>query len=123
MEIQTTAPTCACAEQIAALNTKITSLRSTIAGHEMNVDAVKDYIGENELVDDEHVTAIAELLGIELTKEYEVEFTISVSATITGPLGASRSDLEEAISWEISSQGYLYDVNAFDGSIDIQSYS
>jgi hypothetical protein len=123
MEIQTTAPTCACAEQIATLNTKITSLRSTIAGHEMNVDAVKDYIGENELVDDEHVTAIAELLGIELTKEYEVEFTISVSATITGPLGASRSDLEEAISWEISSQGYLYDVNAFDGSIDIQSYS
>ena len=122
MEIETSAPTCACADQIAALNTKIAGLRSTIAMHETNVDAVKDYIGENELVDDEHVEAIAGLLGIELTKEYEVEFTISVSATITGPLGASRSDLEEAISWEISSQDYQYDVNAFDGSIDSLSY-
>ena len=83
-------------------------------------DKLKDYLVENyDEIGEEHATEIANIFGIDLSKEVEVEFTVSIKATITIPVNEDVSDLSTYdFDVEISSNESKYEVEQFDADID-----
>ena len=82
-------------------------------------DKLKDYLVENYDELDEHATEIANIFSIDLSKEVEVEFTVSIKATITIPVNEDVSDLSTYdFNVEISSNESKYEVEQFDADID-----
>lgn len=82
-------------------------------------DKLKDYLVENYDELDEHATEIANIFSIDLSKEVEVEFTVSIKATITIPVNEDVSDLSTYdFDVEISSNESKYEVEQFDADID-----
>ena len=83
-------------------------------------DKLKDYLVENfDELGEEHATEIANIFSIDLTKEVEVEFTVSIKATITIPVNEDVSDLSTYdFDVEISSNESKYEVEQFDADID-----
>jgi hypothetical protein len=91
--------------------------------HEKNVNSVRDYLIENFEELDEHAEAIANLLGIDLSAEIDVEFIVSVRATIAVPLGTTARDLSTYdFDVEIISNDSNYEIQDYDADIeDIRS--
>ena len=83
-------------------------------------DKLKDYLVENfDEIGEEHATEIANIFGIDLTKEIEVEFNVTIKATITIPVNEDVSDLSiYDFDVEISSNESKYDIEQFDADID-----
>ena len=83
-------------------------------------DKVKDYLVENfDEIGEEHATEIANILGIDLSKEVEVEFTVTIKATISMPVNEDVSDLS-VYDFDITleSNESKYEVQDFDADID-----
>jgi hypothetical protein len=83
-------------------------------------DKVKDYLVENfDEIGEEHATEIANILGIDLSKEVEVEFTVTIKATISMPVNEDVSDLS-VYDFDITleSNESKYEVQEFDADID-----
>lgn len=83
-------------------------------------DKLKDYLVENfDEIGEEHATEIANIFGIDLSKEIEVEFTVTIKATITIPVNEDVSDLSiYDFDVEISSNESKYEIEEFDADID-----
>ncbi len=83
-------------------------------------DKVKDYLVENfDEIGEEHATEIANILGIDLSKEVEVEFTVTIKATVTMPVNEEVSDLSTYdFDVEISSNNNDYEIIDSDADID-----
>ena len=84
------------------------------------IDKVKDYLVENfDEISEEHATEIATILGIDLSKEVEVEFNVTIKATISMPVNEEVSDLSiYDFDITLESNESKYEVQDFDADID-----
>jgi hypothetical protein len=83
-------------------------------------DKLKDYLVENfDELGEEHATEIANIFSIDLTKEIEVEFNVTIKATVSIPVNEDASDLSVYdFDVEISSNESKYEIEQFDADID-----
>ena len=83
-------------------------------------DKVKEYLVENyDEIGEEHANEIATILGIDLSKTVDVEFNVTIKATISIPVNEDVSDLSVYdFDIEISSNESKYDIEEFDVDID-----
>ena len=83
-------------------------------------DKVKEYLVENfDEIGEEHANQIAEFLGIELSKSVDVEFNVTIKATVSIPVNEDVSDLSVYdFDIEISSNESKYEIEEFDADID-----
>jgi len=82
-------------------------------------EKVQEYLTENYDELGDHADEIARLLGIDLTNTIEVEFDVTIKATITIPVGKDASDLSVYdFDIEISSNESEYEIEEFDAEID-----
>jgi hypothetical protein len=99
-------------------NANIWRERST--KNETNINKVRDYLIENyDEVGEEHAKEIAELLGIDLSTTLEVEFAVTIKATIAVPVGTTAYDLSTYdFDVELSTNEREYDIEDFDADIE-----
>ena len=83
-------------------------------------DKLKEYLVENfDEIGEEHATEIANIFGIDLSKEVEVEFNVTIKATISIPVNEDVSDLSiYDFDIEISSNESKYEILESDADID-----
>jgi hypothetical protein len=83
-------------------------------------DKLKDYLVENfDEIGEEHATEIANILSIDLSKEVDVEFNVTIKATISIPVNEDVSDLSVYdFDIEISSNESKYEIQESDADID-----
>ena len=83
-------------------------------------DRLKDYLVENyDEIGEEHATEIANIFSIDLSKEVEVEFNVTIKATVSIPVNEDVSDLSVYdFDIEISSNESKYEIQDFDADID-----
>jgi hypothetical protein len=87
--------------------------------HESNVEKVREYLIENYDELDEHAKKIADLLGIELSNEIEVEMSVTIKATIVVPIGTSVYDLSTYdFDVELSCNESDYEIQDYDADVD-----
>lgn len=85
------------------------------------IESVEKYLKENYDELEEHADEIAKLLGFELSNTVEVEFDVTVRATLTIPMGTSVDDLSTYdFDLEISYNG-RDEIEIEDTNIDINS--
>ena len=83
-------------------------------------DKLKDYLVENfDEIGEEHATEIANIFGIDLSKEVEVEFNVTIKATVSIPVNEDVSDLSVYdFDITIESNESKYEIQEFDADID-----
>ena len=108
------------ADDISRTYWRLDALQETNNRNSRAQDKVKDYLVENyDEIGEEHATEIANILGIDLSKEVEVEFTVTIKATVTMPVNEEVSDLSTYdFDVEISSNNNDYEIEEFDADID-----
>jgi hypothetical protein len=83
------------------------------------IDFAGQYLKENYEELEEHADEIAKILGITLTNEVEFEMTVSITGTITLPMGKDFSDLSE---WDfdisLDCNDSDYELENYDATID-----
>lgn len=84
-----------------------------------NLDKVKEYLIENYADLELHADEIASILEIELTQEVEFEMTVTITGTITLPVGKDFSDLSEYdFDVELSCNDSDYELENYDAEIE-----
>lgn len=83
-------------------------------------DRLKDYLVENyDEIGEEHATEIANIFSIDLSKEVEVEFNVTIKATVSIPVNEDVSDLSTYdFDITIESNESKYEIQDFDADID-----
>ena len=83
-------------------------------------DKLKDYLVENfDEIGEEHATEIANILSIDLSKTVDVEFNVTIKATISIPVNEDVSDLSVYdFDITIESNESKYEIEDFDADID-----
>ena len=83
-------------------------------------DKLKDYLVENyDEIGEEHATEIANIFSIDLSKEVEVEFNVTIKATVSIPVNEDVSDLSVYdFDITIESNESKYEIQDFDADID-----
>ena len=83
-------------------------------------DKLKDYLVENfDEIGEEHATEIANIFSIDLSKEVEVEFNVTIKATVSIPVNEDASDLSVYdFDITIESNESKYEIQDFDADID-----
>jgi hypothetical protein len=108
------------ADDISRAFWRVDALTETNQRNSRAYDKVKDYLVENfDEIGEEHATEIANILSIDLSKEVEVEFTVTIKATISMPVNEDVSDLS-VYDFDITleSNESKYEVQEFDADID-----
>jgi len=108
------------ADDISRTYWRLDALQETNNRNSRAQDKVKDYLVENyDEIGEEHATEIANILGIDLSKEVEVEFNVTIKATISMPVNEDVSDLS-VYDFDITleSNESKYEVQEFDADID-----
>ena len=84
------------------------------------IDKLKDYLVENyDEIGEEHATEIANIFGLDLSKEIEVEFNVTIKATVSIPVNEDVSDLSVYdFDITIESNESKYEIQEFDADID-----
>ena len=83
-------------------------------------DKLKEYLVENfDEIGEEHATEIANIFGMDLSKTVDVEFNVTIKATISIPVNEDVSDLS-VYDFDITleSNESKYEVQEFDADID-----
>lgn len=108
------------ADDISRTYWKADALKETNDRNSRAQDKLKEYLVENfDEIGEEHATEIANIFGIELSKEVEVEFNVTIKATVTIPVNEDVSDLSVYdFDVEISSNESKYEIEEFDADID-----
>lgn len=108
------------ADDISRTYWKVDALQETNNRNSRAQDKLKDYLVENfDEIGEEHATEIANIFSIDLTKEVEVEFNVTIKATISIPVNKDVSDLSTYdFDVEISSNESEYEIEEFDADID-----
>jgi hypothetical protein len=108
------------AEDISRAFWRVDALQSTNNSNSKAHDKLKDYLVENfDEIGEEHATEIANIFGMDLSKEIEVEFNVTIKATISIPVNEDVSDLSVYdFDIEISSNESKYEILESDADID-----
>jgi hypothetical protein len=108
------------ADDISRAFWRVDALTETNQRNSRAYDKVKDYLVENyDEIGEEHATEIANILSIDLSKTVDVEFNVTIKATISIPVNKDVSDLSVYdFDVEISSNESEYDIEEFDVDID-----
>ena len=108
------------ADDISRTYWRIEALQETNNRNSRAQDKLKDYLVENyDEIGEEHATEIANIFGIDLSKEVEVEFNVTIKATISIPVNEDVSDLSVYdFDITIESNESKYEIQDFDADID-----
>ena len=108
------------ADDISRTYWRLDALQETNNRNSRAQDKLKDYLVENyDEIGEEHATEIANIFGIDLSKEVEVEFNVTIKATISMPVNEDVSDLSVYdFDVTIESNESKYEVQEFDADID-----
>jgi hypothetical protein len=108
------------ADDISRTYWRLDALQETNNRNSRAYDKVKDYLVENyDEIGEEHATEIANILGIDLSKEVQVEFVVTIKATVSIPVNEDVSDLSVYdFDVEISSNESKYEIEEYDADID-----
>jgi len=113
------------ADDISRTYWKADALKETNDRNSRAQDKLKEYLVENfDEIGEEHATEIANIFGIELSKEIEVVFDVTIKATISVPVNEDVDDLSVYdFDIEISSNESKYEIEESDADIDsIRNY-
>lgn len=113
------------ADDISRTYWKADALKETNDRNSRAQDKLKDYLVENfDEIGEEHATEIANIFGIELTKEIEVVFDVTIKATISVPVNKDVEDLSVYdFDIEITSNESDYEIEESDAEIEsIRNY-
>jgi len=108
------------ADDISRTYWRLDALQETNNRNSRAQDKLKDYLVENyDEIGEEHATEIANIFGMDLSKTVDVEFNVTIKATISIPVNEDVSDLSVYdFDVEISSNESRYEVDEFDADID-----
>jgi len=108
------------ADDISRTYWRLDALQESNSRNSKAVDKLKDYLVENyDEIGEEHATEIANIFSIDLSKEVEVEFTVTIKATISMPVNEEVSDLSiYDFDITLESNESKYEVQEFDADID-----
>jgi hypothetical protein len=108
------------ADDISKTYWRVDALTETNNRNSKAYDKLKDYLVENfEEIGEEHANEIANIMGIELSKSVEVEFNVTIKATITIPVNEEVADISTYdFDVEISSNSNDYEIEEYDADID-----
>ena len=75
------------------------------------IDNLEEWLREQyNYIDEEFVQSLVDIFGLTITKEYDVEVTITYSGTVTAPLGYDMDELENALEARLDSSYYAGDI-------------
>jgi hypothetical protein len=78
---------------------------------QMMIDNLEEWIKEqHDYLDEDTVQSLADIFGLEITKEYDVQVTITFSGTVTAPLDYDMDDLENVLESRLDTSYYANDV-------------
>ncbi len=108
------------ADDISRAFWRVDALQSTNNSNSKAQDKLKDYLVENfDEIGEEHANAIANIFGMDLSKEVEVEFNVTIKATVSMPINEDVSDLSiYDFNVTIESNESNYEILDFDADID-----
>jgi hypothetical protein len=108
------------AEDISRTYWRLDAVQETNNRNSRAHDKLKDYLVENfDEIGEEHATEIANILSIDLSKTVDVEFNVTIKATISIPVNEDVSDLSVYdFDIEISSNESKYEIEESDADID-----
>jgi len=108
------------ADDISRAFWRVDALTSTNNSNSKAQDKLKDYLVENfDEIGEEHANEIANIFGMDLSKTVDVEFNVTIKATISIPVNKDVSDLSVYdFDVEISSNESEYEIEEFDVDID-----
>ena len=108
------------ADDISRAFWRVDALQSTNNSNSKAQDKLKDYLVENfDEIGEEHANAIANIFGMDLSKEVEVEFNVTIKATVSMPINEDVSDLSiYDFNITIESNESNYEILDFDADID-----
>ena len=108
------------ADDISRTYWRVDALKETNSRNSRAQDRLKDYLVENfDEIGEEHATEIANIFGIDLSKEVEVEFNVTIKATVSIPVNEDASDLSVYdFDITIESNESKYEIEQFDADID-----
>jgi len=95
-----------------------------LAGRHKDTELLKEYLIENyEEIGEAHAVAIAEIMEIDLTTEHEVTLNLSITATLTLPMGKTPDDYSTYdFDVELSANDSEIEIQYFDSNIDSMDY-
>ena len=107
------------ADDISRTYWRLDALQETNNRNSRAQDKLKDYLVENYDELGDHADEIAKIFSIDLSKEVEVEFNVTIKATISMPVNEDVSDLS-VYDFDITleSNESKYEVQEFDADID-----
>ena len=108
------------ADDISRTYWRLDALQETNNRNSRAQDKLKEYLVENfDEIGEEHATEIANIFGIDLSKEVEVEFNVTIKATVSIPVNEDVSDLSVYdFDIEISSNESEYEIEESEADID-----
>jgi hypothetical protein len=108
------------ADDISRAFWRVDALQSTNNSNSKAQDKLKDYLVENyDEIGEEHATEIANIFGMDLSKTVDVEFNVTIKATISIPVNEDVSDLSiYDFNITIESNESNYEILDFDADID-----
>ena len=108
------------ADDISRTYWRLDALQETNNRNSRAQDKLKDYLVENfDEIGEEHATEIANIFGMDLSKTVDVEFNVTIKATISIPVNEDVSDLSVYdFDVEICSNESRYEVDEYDADID-----
>ena len=106
------------ADDISRAFWRVDALQSTNNSNSRAQDKLKDYLVENfDEIGEEHATEIANIFGIDLSKTVDVEFNVTIKATISIPMNTEVSDLS-VYDFDVEISSSEYEIEEFDADID-----
>jgi len=108
------------ADDISRTYWRLDALQETNNRNSRAHDKVKEYLVENfDEIGEEHATEIANILSIDLSKTIDVEFNVTIKATISIPVNEDVSDLSVYdFDITIESNESKYEIEEYDSDID-----
>ena len=106
------------ADDISRTYWRVDALQSTNSSNSRAQDKLKEYLVENfDEIGEEHATEIANIFGIDLSKTVDVEFNVTIKATISVPMNTEVSDLS-VYDFDVEISSSEYEIEEFDADID-----
>ena len=108
------------ADDISRTYWRLEAVQETNNRNSRAYDKLKDYLVENyDEIGEEHATEIANILSIDLSKQVDVEFNVTIKATLSIPVNKDVSDISVYdFDVEISSNENDYEIEEYDADID-----
>ena len=106
------------ADDISRTYWRLDALQETNNRNSRAQDKLKEYLVENyDEIGEEHATEIANIFGIDLSKTVDVEFSVTIKATISVPMNTDVSDLS-VYDFDVDISSSEYEIEEFDADID-----